>query len=77
MFENLTAKQRELLEELAEAWPGWLEVSGPEITVARSLDRRGLVNVARDQYGSTQAQFDDEPYADWARARAAEEEAAC
>ncbi|HYW03579.1 MAG TPA: hypothetical protein VFA86_06505 [Gammaproteobacteria bacterium] len=62
----LTERQRALLQELEESW-GHYPLDKDERNTAFSLQRRGMINVERDEYGDLFAYWDDEAHADWIR----------
>lgn len=67
---NLTALQLELLCALDDEHPNSVRVgrdSDFSATVARSLERRGIVNIERDECGDLRVTWDDESHADWLR----------
>jgi len=75
---KLTKKQAELLRDLDDmVGPMSLDNRfGHSIQVARSLERRGIVNVEIDEFGLAWVSWDDEAHADWVREHAEKEEAA-
>ncbi|MEJ1358312.1 MAG: hypothetical protein RPU42_14495 [Candidatus Sedimenticola sp. (ex Thyasira tokunagai)] len=67
---KLTPLQSSLLEALDRAMGAPLlcgEMGSQSIHVARSLEKRGMVNVETDELGYRYVSWDGEAHADWVR----------
>lgn len=74
---KFTQKQQALIDELYEEWPDRIllndKISGVSLVLtARSLEKRGVVEVMDDEYGDLYGTLDQEFLADMTRSRESE-----